>query len=77
MLEGNFSPPGVVGFMNNAATDVEIMPAVVSSVFSLIPSPHCSFQFFSFLRKKKKKRHSSRRMRGMSEIVGPNKRDMG
>lgn len=40
---GNISPPFVVGFMNNAVADVEIMPAVVSSIFSLIPSPPAPF----------------------------------
>lgn len=60
---GNISPLFVVGFMNNAAADVEIMPAVVSSIFSLIPSPPALF----FLGKK---RHLSCWMRGTPEIVG-------
>lgn len=41
-LWGTF-PPGVVGFMNNVAADVEMMPAVVSSIFFLIPSPPAPF----------------------------------
>lgn len=49
--------------MNNVAADVEIMPAVVSSIFSLIPSPPAPF----FLGKK---RHLSCWMRGTPEIVG-------
>lgn len=47
-LRGTVSTPGVVGFMNNAEADVEIMPVVVSSIFSLIPSPFSPFSFFLF-----------------------------
>lgn len=45
VLRGTFSPSGVVGFMNNAAADVKIMPVVVHSIFSLIPSPPAFFVF--------------------------------
>lgn len=43
VLRGTASTPGAVGFMNNAVADVEIMPVVVSSIFSLIPSPSSHF----------------------------------
>lgn len=64
VLRGTFSPSGVVGFMNNAAADVKIMPVVVRSIFSLIPSPPAFFYFFG------KKRQLSCWMRGTLEILG-------
>lgn len=67
---GNISPPFVVGFMNNAAADVEIMPAVVSSIFSLIPSPPAPF----FLGKKETLVMLDERHAGDS---WPNKKDLG
>ena len=65
--------------MNNAAADVEIMPAVVSSIFSLIPSPPAPFFFFFFLgeKKKKEKRHLSCLDARHAGDSWPNKRDLG
>lgn len=69
---GELSPlPFVVGFMNNAATDVEIMPAVVSSIFSLIPSPPAPSFFWG--KKETLVMLDERHVRDS----WPNKRDLG
>lgn len=70
VLRGTFSPSGVVGFMNNAAADVKIMPVVVHSIFSLIPSPPA---FFVFLWEKETVVMLDERHTG---DTWPNKRDM-